>query len=92
MKHLLATAVLANILAFALLLAAAYATPPWQTPQTYQVKGPVLELTADMIVVKKGNARWEIARNAAVMVKGDVKVGATVTIEYRMTAVSIDVK
>src|SRR5258707_13687169 len=61
-------------------------------PKTYQVTGPVLELTADMIVVKKGNDRWEIARDASTKVTGDLKVGAKVTIEYRMTATSIDVK
>jgi len=61
-------------------------------PKTYQVTGPVLELTADTIVVKKGNDRWEIARDASTKVTGDLKVGAKVTIEYRMTATSIDVK
>ena len=61
-------------------------------PKTYQVTGPVLELTADMIVVKKGNDRWEIARDAATKVTGDLKVGATVTIQYRMNAASVDVK
>ena len=61
-------------------------------PKTYQVTGPVLELTADMIVVKKGNDRWEIARDASTKVTGDLKVGATVTIQYRMTAAAIDVK
>jgi len=61
-------------------------------PKTYQVTGPVLELTSDMIVVKKGNDRWEIARDAATKVTGDLKVGATVTIQYRMAAATIDVK
>lgn len=61
-------------------------------PKTYQVTGPVLELTSDMIVVKKGNDRWEIARDASTKVTGDLKVGATVTIQYRMTATAIDVK
>jgi RNase P/RNase MRP subunit p29 len=61
-------------------------------PKTYQVTGPVLELTDDMIVVKKGSDRWEIARDAATKVTGDLKVGATVTIQYRMTATTIDVK
>jgi RNase P/RNase MRP subunit p29 len=60
-------------------------------PNTYQVTGPVLELTSDMIVVKKGSERWEIARGSA-KVTGDLKVGATVTIQYRMTATAIDVK
>jgi hypothetical protein len=61
-------------------------------PKTYQVTGPVLELTADMIVVKKGSERWEIARDASTKVTGDLKVGATVTIQYRMSAASVDVK
>ncbi|HSS79100.1 MAG TPA: hypothetical protein VLV54_20430 [Thermoanaerobaculia bacterium] len=61
-------------------------------PKTYQVTGPVLELTADTIVVKKGNDRWEIARDASTKVTGDLKVGAKVTIEYRMTAATVDVK
>jgi len=61
-------------------------------PKTYQVTGPVLELTADTIVVKKGSERWEISRDASTKVTGDLKVGATVTIQYRMSAASVDVK
>jgi hypothetical protein len=61
-------------------------------PKTYQVTGPVLELTSDTITVKKGSERWEIARDASTKVTGDLKVGATVTIQYRMSAASIDVK
>ena len=60
--------------------------------KTYQVTGPVLEVTADMIVVQKGQDRWEIARDASTKVTGDLKVGAKVTIEYRMTAASVEVK
>jgi len=67
---------------------AAFAAPP----KTYQVTGPVLELTSDMIVVKKGSERWEIARTADTKVTGDLKVGSTVTIQYRMTAASVEVK
>ncbi len=61
-------------------------------PKTYQVTGPVLELKDDMIVVQKGSDRWELARGADTKVQGDLKVGSKVTIEYRMTATSIDVK
>jgi hypothetical protein len=61
-------------------------------PKTYQVTGPVLELTADTIVVQKGKDRWEIGRDAATKVTGDLKVGAKVTIEYRMTAATVEVK
>ena len=61
-------------------------------PRTYQVTGPVLEVTSDMIAVQKGKDRWEIARDKSTKVTGDLKVGAKVTIEYRMTATSVDVK
>jgi hypothetical protein len=61
-------------------------------PKTYQVTGPVLEVTSDTIVVQKGQDRWEIARDASTKVTGDLKVGAKVTIEYRMTATSVEVK
>ncbi|MDD5101352.1 MAG: hypothetical protein PHP66_10450 [Syntrophales bacterium] len=61
-------------------------------PKTYQVTGPVLEVTADVIAVQKGKDRWEIARDAATKVTGDLKVGSKVTIEYTMKAVTAEVK
>src|SRR5262252_900065 len=61
-------------------------------PNTYQVTGPVLEVTNDMIVVQKGKERWEVARDSNTKVTGDLKVGANVTIQYRMTAAAVDVK
>ena len=60
--------------------------------KTYQVTGPVLEVTDTMIAVKKGTDRWEIARDANTKVTGDLKVGAKVTIEYRMNATAVEVK
>lgn len=75
-------------LAGALTAAAALAAPP----KTYQVTGPVLSVTDDLIVVQKGQDKWEIARTADTKVTGDLKVGAKVTIEYRMTATGIEVK
>ena len=60
--------------------------------KTYQVTGPVLELTDDMIAVKKGADRWEIARTPDTKVEGDLKVGSKVTIEYRMSATKVEVK
>ena len=61
-------------------------------PKSYQVTGPILELKDDMIVVEKGKEKWEIARDKETKVKGDLKVGSKVTVEYRMTATSIEVK
>lgn len=61
-------------------------------PKTYQVTGPVLDVKGDVIVVKKGSDNWEVARDAATKVEGDLKVGSKVTIEYTMTAKKIAVK
>ena len=61
-------------------------------PKTYQVTGPVLEVKDDLIVVQKGKDKWEIARAADTKVTGDLKVGSKVTIEYRMTAATVEVK
>jgi len=60
--------------------------------KTYQVTGPVLELTDKMIVVQKGDERWEIARDESTKTKGSLKVGEKVTVHYRMSAASIETK
>ena len=59
---------------------------------TYQVTGPILELTDTKIVVQKGKDKWELARNADTKVTGELKVGAKVTIQYSMTAQTVEVK
>ena len=94
MKHLFKTAIMVGALSCALLPNSVDAARrrPSPPPKTYQVTGPVLELTNDMIVVQKGKDRWEIARDSNSKVTGDLKVGANVTIQYRMTAASVDVK
>jgi hypothetical protein len=61
-------------------------------PKTYQVTGPVLELKDDLIVVQKGKEKWEIARTPETKVTGELKVGSKVTIEYRMTAATVESK
>jgi len=60
--------------------------------KTYQVTGPVLEVTDTMIVVQKGKDRWEISRDANTKVTGDLKVGEKVTITYTMSATEVEVK
>ena len=75
-----------------LVLVLAIALPTFAaTAKTYQVTGPVLSVTNDMIVVQKGKDKWEIARDGSTKVTGDLKVGEKVTIEYRMTATSVNV-
>ena len=60
--------------------------------KTYQVTGPVLEVTDTMIAVQKGKDRWEINRDANTKVTGDVKVGDKVTVTYTMAATDVEVK
>ena len=54
--------------------------------KSYQVTGPVMEVTDSMIVVTKGKERFEIDRDANTKVTGELKVGDKVTIMYTMTA------
>ena len=60
--------------------------------KTYQVTGPVLEVTATLIVVQKGQEKWEIARDANTKITGELKVGEKVTITYQMVAAEVTVK
>lgn len=64
----------------------------WAAEKTYQVTGPVTELTDTKIVVDKKGEMHEIARTADTKVKGDLKVGEKVTVKYTMTATDIEVK
>lgn len=63
-----------------------------RAPKKYQVTGKVLEVTDDYIAVDKAGDRWEVGRDANTKVTGALKVGATVTIEYTMSAKTVDVK
>ena len=60
--------------------------------KTYQVTGPITDVSDDAIVVKKGNEKWEIARDGNTKIDGKLKKGATVKVEYRMSASEIKVK
>jgi len=78
-------------------LCASLANPNAQAaPQakSYQVTGPVVEVTDSTITVTKGKSdeTWQIARDAGTKIKGDLKVGAKVTVQYRMVATDVEVK
>src|SRR5437868_11468424 len=60
--------------------------------KTYQVTGPVLEVTDSMIAVQKGKDRWEVNRDSNTKVTGDLKVGEKVTVTYTMSATEVEVK
>lgn len=62
-------------------------------PKDYQVTGPVLDVNEDVVIVQKGNEKWEIGRDKGTKIKGgDLKKGSRVTVHYKMNASSIDVK
>ena len=61
-------------------------------PKDYQVPGPVLDVNEDVVTVQKGSEKWEIGRNKDTKINGDLKKGSKVTIQYKMTASSIEVK
>ena len=62
-------------------------------PKNYQVTGPVLEFDGDHITVMKGKEKHEIAFDKDVKVTGgEIKKDATVTVHYKMIAVSVEVK
>jgi hypothetical protein len=61
-------------------------------PDKYQVTGEVVEASDTMIVVMKGKERFEIARDAGTKVEGTLATGSKVTVKYKMTATSVEVK
>jgi hypothetical protein len=61
-------------------------------PKDYQVTGPVLDVTDDVITVQKGQEKWEIGRSKDTKIDGDLKKGSKVTVHYKMNASSVEVK
>lgn len=59
---------------------------------SFQVTGTVSAVDDGSITVMKGKERFHITRDATTKVTGDLKVGAKVTIAYKMFAVSAEVK
>lgn len=75
-----------------LLLSAALLAAPALAAKTYQVTGPVVEANDKTITVMKGKEKWEIDRDAATKVEGELKPGSKVTIYYRMVADTVEAK
>jgi riboflavin synthase alpha subunit len=48
--------------------------------QSISMTGKVLSVTSSTITMQSGSDVWQIARNSTTKVTGDLKVGATVTI------------
>lgn len=64
--------------------------------KTYQFTGTVLEVRDNAIVIEKGTGKdkekFEMAKDAGTKIKGDLKVGAKVTVQYESRAAEIEVK
>ena len=63
-----------------------------EATKTYQVTGPVLDVSGSTITVQKGKEKWQLARDKETKAPSDVKVGDKVTIEYTMSAKNIESK
>jgi len=72
-----------------LLLVAAVA---FAAGKTYQFTGKVLEVKDNVIVVDKKGEKFELKKDANTKIKGDIKVGAKVTVKYESLATDIEVK
>ena len=79
------------------ILAALAAIALSATAQAYQVTGEVDDVTPTTLTVKatggknKGE-KFEMTRGADTKVSGDLKKGAKVTVEYTISAKSVEVK
>ena len=52
----------------------------------------MLEVKDNVIVVDKNGEKFEMTKDANTKVKGDLKVGAKVTVKYESRAAEIEVK
>ncbi len=59
---------------------------------SFQVTGTVEKVDDSTVTVMKGKERFHITKDAATKVTGDLKVGAKVTVHYKMYAVDIEAK
>jgi hypothetical protein len=60
--------------------------------KTYQFTGKVLEIKDNVIIVDKKGEKFELTKDANTKIKGDLKVGAKVTVQYESRATEIEVK
>ena len=58
----------------------------------YQVTGNVVSADEKMIVVQKGDEKWELDRTADTKVDGRIAVGEKVMINYHMVADHVDAR
>ena len=62
------------------------------TTKTYQVTGQIVSINEEIIVVQKGDAKYELSRKTKTKGVEKAKVGETVTITYHMVAEKVEPK
>ena len=62
------------------------------TTKTYQVTGQIVSINDNVIVVQKGEAKYELSRKTKTKGAEKAKVGDTVTITYHMVAEKLETK
>jgi hypothetical protein len=60
--------------------------------KTYQVTGPIVDITDKTITIDKKGEKFEIEKSAATKVTGELTKGSKATIYYAMTATDIEAK
>ena len=60
--------------------------------KSYQVTGPVVDVTPDSITVQKGKENWQIAKGSTTKAPATLNKGDKVTVYYQMTATEIEAK
>jgi len=78
--------------AAALALSLLFTSAAFAAPKTYQVTGAVVEASDSAIIVQKGKEKWEINRTPQTKLAGNLTPGSKVTVQYTMTADSVEVK
>ena len=58
----------------------------------YQVTGPIVSIDENVIVIQKGDEKWQIDLNKDTKIEGKLAVGEKVTVYYHMIASKIDKK
>ncbi len=58
--------------------------------KTYQVTGPVIEVSEKYVIVQKDEDKWQIAADKSMTAK--LKKGDKVTIKYQMIATDVESK
>ncbi len=62
------------------------------TAKTYQITGQVVSVTESLIVIQKGETKYELSRKTKTKGVEKAKVGDTITITYHMVAEAVEPK